>query len=209
MNLLASLRNQTILAICLGPSLGGCLGMTTQPADSSPTPEPVGPVEPAPALVSSIERCANGAPQGLYVSGSIDPALAPEDTTVWVRAVGNGLVEPSQVATDIFLVARASDGVFAVACPKGLFDNTWYPWMVAVADANANGRCDEGDLVSFTQMYAWGMGDDLALEVSATYDPIDDHFDVGWSTYEVANAAFTREPHLTGGGSICDAFPTE
>ena len=208
------MKQPSLFALLLALSTSGsaCLIAPDDESEAvAPLPPPTAPLPPVtppgPALVPTVEQCGQNAPQGLYVSGTLPHAVPPNGTTIWIRAVGPSALHWPQTPTDIFLIAQATNGVFAAACPGGLFDNLAYPWWVVVADVNYNGACDEGDLFSYQRHYGWGWGLDAVYEINADHDPNDEHFDFGWTTYAVANPAFAGTPHLTGiAASICDIF---
>lgn len=200
------------LLLALAMLNAACLLVPADDAEAiEPLPPPTAPLPPVtppgPGLVPTVEHCGQNAPQGFYVSGTLPEIVAPHGTTIWIRAVGPSSLHWPQTPTDIFLIAQANNGVFAAACPSGLFDNLAYPWSVVVADANYNGACDEGDLFSYQQRYGWGLGLDEVYEINADHDPNDEHFDFGWMTFAEANPGFAGQPHLTGyAASICDIF---
>jgi hypothetical protein len=80
-----------------------------------------------------------------------------EGRLVWISGVEPDVEAPPREPDPVVLHMEASidGGAFELTCPVGLTENSYYPSIAVIIDADGNGECSDGDVAFVTQLFAW------------------------------------------------------
>jgi hypothetical protein len=127
-----------------------------------------------------------------------------EGRLVWVSGVEPDVEAPPGAPDPIVLHMEASidEGAFEITCPMGLVENTAYPSIAVIIDADDNGECSDGDLAFVTQLFAWLADERYSFDGETAYGYSDGN------PWLITEAAWAPVAGLTGfdGSPLCDYY---
>ena len=127
-----------------------------------------------------------------------------EGLRVWLAAVEPDGEAPPRDPDPIVVYMQdvIADGVFEMSCDAGLTENSAYPSIAVIIDADDNGECSDGDVAFVTQLFGWLADERYSFDGATAYGYSDGN------PWMITEAAWNPVAGQTGfdGSPLCDYY---